>query len=117
MADFSGPPEVSEANRSLRSKAKLADRQLNAPVELPAETNAQLLSNSVVQIAVDSAGQVVAARLLAAVGFGGGGREGGGNRAWQLRFRPVSLQAPVWGEAVFEWQTAEPTNAVAGVAP
>jgi TonB family protein len=68
-----------------------------------------LLSNSVVQIAVDSAGQVIAARLL--------GRSGSVDadtnaldKARSLRFRPVPLPAPVWGNAIFEWQTLEQTN-------
>jgi hypothetical protein len=37
--------------------------------------------------------------------------------ARRLRFRPVSSPAPVWGKAVFEWQTLEPTNAGPEAAP
>jgi TonB family protein len=70
----------------------------------------------VVQIAVDSAGQVVAARLLE--------RSGSADvdamalyLTRQLRFRPVSAEPRVWANAVFAWQTAEPTNASIAAAP
>jgi hypothetical protein len=108
-------PEEFRSQSAFEIVGELAARQLNAPAGLPPETNAQLLSNSVVQIAVDGAGQVVAARLLE--------RSGSVNAdldalhgAQNLRFRPASSPAPVWGEAIFEWQTVAPANA-AGIEP
>jgi len=91
-------------------RGKLAARQLNAPTELRAWPSAQLLSNSVVQIAVDSAGQVIAARLLARSGSADADSNAL-DKARSLRYRPSPSPAPVWGKAVFEWQTIEPTNA------
>jgi len=109
-------PEPVRTQSLLEIQGELAGRQLNAPAELPAETNAQLLAKSVVQIAVDSAGQVIAARLLAR----SGSVEADNNaldQARRLRFRPAPSPTPVWGKAVFEWQTVEPTNAGPAGAP
>jgi len=94
----------------------LADRQLNAPAVLPPWTNTQLLSNSVVQFAVDSAGQVIAARL-----FGRSGSADADNdalaKARSLRFKPVSAPTPVWSMAVIKWQTVQKADAKASGAP
>jgi len=109
-------PELVRTRSLFEIQGELAGRQLNAPAELPAETNAQLLAKSVVQIAVDSAGQVIAARLLAR----SGSVEADSNaldKARRLRFRPVPSPTPVWGKAVFEWQTVEPAHAGPAGAP
>jgi TonB family protein len=86
------------------------------PNGLPAWPSDQLLSNSVVQIAVNSAGQVVSARLL-----GRSGLPGADNMALDksrnLRFKPVPASPPAWGRAVFAWETAEATNTGAPGAP
>lgn len=120
LADQGGPelepwpvfltPEPVRTQSLFEIKGELAGRQLNAPAELPAETNAQLLAKSVVQIAVDSAGQVIAARLLARSGSADADSNAL-DQARGLRFRPAPSPTPVWGKAVFEWQTVEPTNA------
>ena len=92
----------------------LAGRQLNAPSVLPAQTNALLLSNTVVQIAVDSAGQVISARLLDR----SGSVDADGYalvQARNLRFRPSPGPVPVWGNAVIEWQTLAPSNVTAAI--
>lgn len=94
----------------------LATRQINAPTLLPAETNSQLLSNSIVQIAVDPAGQVVAAHLLDRSGSADVDAKAL-NIANQLRFRPMPTEPTVWADAVFAWQTAEPTNTAAASTP
>jgi hypothetical protein len=91
-------------------QGELAGRQLNAPAGLRAWPSAELLSNSVVQIAVDSAGQVIAARLLGRSGLADADTNAL-DKARSLRFRPVPLPAPVWGKAIFEWQTIGQTNA------
>jgi TonB family protein len=126
LADQAGPelepwpvfltPEVARTHSFFEIGGELAGRQLNAPGELPAETNGQLLANSVVQIAVDSAGQVVAARLLERSGSAGADSSALAT-ARHLRFRPVASPTPVWGSAVSEWQTVEPTNADVTGAP
>jgi len=109
-------PELIRTQSVLELQGELAGRQLNAPAELRAWPSAQLLTNSVVQIAVDSAGQVIAARLLTR----SGSVDADSNalaQARSLRFRPVPLPTPVWGKAVFEWQTVEPANVNPAGAP
>jgi TonB family protein len=109
-------PEPVRTQSLLEIQGELAGRQLNAPAGMRAWPSAQLLAKSVVQIAVDPAGQVTAARLLAR----SGSTEADSNaldQARRLRFRPVPSPAPVWGKAVFEWQTVEPANASAAGAP
>jgi hypothetical protein len=101
---------------SFEIQGELAARKLNAPAELPAWPSTQLLSNSVVQIAVNAAGQVVATRLLGRSGSAEADASALGTSRG-LRFRPVPVSAPVWGNAVFEWQTVEQTNAVPATAP
>jgi TonB family protein len=109
-------PEPVRTQSRFEIQGELAGRQLNAPAELPAETNAQLLAKSVVQIAVDSAGQVIAARLLARSGSAEADSKAL-DQSRRLRFRPVSSPTLVWGKAVVEWQTVEPTNAGPAGAP
>jgi TonB family protein len=120
LADQGGPalepwpvflaPERLRTQSFLEIQGQLAGRQLNASAELRAWPSAQLLSNSVVQIAVDSAGQVIAARLLSRSGSADADTNAL-DKARNLRFRPSPSPAPVWGKAIFEWQTVEPTNA------
>jgi TonB family protein len=103
-------PEVVGTQSLFEMQGELAGRLLNPPAELRSWPGAQLLAKSVVQIAVDSAGRVIASRLLAR----SGSVEADSNaleQARRLRFRPAPSPAPVWGRAVFEWQTVEPPNA------
>jgi TonB family protein len=126
LADQRGPdlepwpafltPERFKTQSIFEIRGELAGRKLNAPVELPSWPSAQLLSNSVVQIAVDSAGQVIAARLLARSGSAEADSKAL-DKARGLRFRPEPSTPPVWGEAVFEWQTVEPAKTGPGGAP
>jgi TonB family protein len=126
LADQRGPelepwpvsltPEPVRTQSRFEIQGELAGRQLNAPAMMRAWPSAQLLAKSVVQIAVDSAGQVIAARLLAR----SGSTDADSNaleQARSLRFRPVPSPAPVWGKAVFEWQTVEPSHAGQAGAP
>ncbi len=127
LADQRGPelepwpvfltPEPVRTQSLFEIQGELAGRQINAPAELPAETNAQLLAKSVVQIAVDSAGQVIAARLLPPRSGSVEADSNALDQARRLRFRPVPTPTPVWGKAVFEWQTVEPTHAGPAGAP
>jgi hypothetical protein len=103
------PMEIIRTDSVCEIQGAIAGRQLQMPNGLPAWPSDQLLSNSVVQIAVNSAGQVVSARLL-----GRSGLPGADNMALDksrnLRFKPVPASPPVWGRAVFAWETAEATN-------
>jgi len=84
-------------------------RPLNPPTFLPSWPSPQLLTNSVVQIAVDAAGQVIVSRLLARSGSEAAD-SAALREARRLRFHPAPTLEPVWAKAVFAWQTATPTN-------
>lgn len=101
-------PDTIQTRSSFKIRDKLARRQLASPY-LRNWASAQLLSNSVVQIAVDSAGQVVAAHLLGRSGLVDADTNAL-DEARRLRFRPAPPAAPVWGRAIFAWQTIEATN-------
>jgi hypothetical protein len=111
---FSLTPEPVRTQSAFEMQGKLASRLLNAPADLRSWPSTQLLSNSVVQIAVGPAGQVVAARLLGRSGLVDADTNAL-DKARSLRFRPAP--APAWGRAVFEWQTLEQTNAVPASLP
>ena len=126
LADQRGPesepwppfltPEFIRTQSRFDIQGELSGRLLNAPAQLPAWASSQLLTNSTVQIAVDSAGQVISVRLL------GRSRSLDADTnaldvARRLRFQPVPAPAPVWGRAVFEWQTLEATNARPAILP
>jgi TonB family protein len=109
-------PELFRTQSLFRLQGAAAGRLLNPPAQLRAWPGAQLLSNTVVQIAVDSAGQVVATRLLERSTSADADQNALG-QARNLRFRPAPVESPVWGEAIFEWQTIEPTNGPAARGP
>ena len=71
----------------------------------------KLLTNSVVQIAVNPAGEVVAARLAASCGLATADAEAAA-KARALRFRPSPSAVMQWAEAIFQWHTIEPAEAI-----
>lgn len=110
------PMEMTLATRStLRVAGDLAQRRLLNPVELPAWPSADLLTNSVVQVFVDSAGNVLSHTLLPP----GSGSKDADQRALELakvtRFAPGQqpLGRLTRGTLIFEWHTvpAPKTNA------
>lgn len=106
-------PEQFRSQSRFEIQGELSRRKLNTPVELrawPPGPNGPLLSQSVVQIAVNSAGQVVAARLLGHSGSVDADASAL-HTARNLRFHPVPASPPIWGEALFQWQTASSSNA------
>jgi TonB family protein len=103
------PPEVVPAQSVFRLEGGLGGRLLGAAPPLDAWASAKLLANSVVQIAVDPAGEVVAARLEARCGSAEADAAAVA-AARALRFRPSRPAGTRWGEAVFQWQTIEPAG-------
>jgi TonB family protein len=95
------PPPAS----SMRMEGPLASRRfMSSPPQLGPQPGGQLLSNTVVQLGVDGAGQVVSARLLANSGSSAADATALAT-ARVLRFLPAP---PAWGKAIFSWQTVEP---------
>jgi hypothetical protein len=101
--------EASRPESFFRIEGALAGRQAAAPAPLPSWPANFLVTNSVVQFAVNRAGQVVSAVLLA-----GSGLKEADDKALAtvnvLRFRPAGAAASeyTWDTATFYWKTIEP---------
>jgi hypothetical protein len=104
------PPEIVPTQSVFRLQGELAGSLLGLPPQLCARTNLLLLRNSVVQIAVDPAGAVLAAHLDTRCGSADADADAVAI-ARQLRFAPSSAGRTRWGQAVFQWQTTEPPPA------
>ena len=103
-------PEIIPTNSVFRLEGGLSGRLLGAGPSLRAQPSERPLTHSVVQIAVDRDGEVVAARLDAACGSTEADAEAVA-KARALRFRAAPTGGTQWGEAVFQWQTTEPAGA------
>jgi hypothetical protein len=103
-------PEMIQTQSVFRLEGGLRDRLLGAALVLTTWPSLQLLTNSDVQIAVDSNGEVVITRLEARCGLAEADADALA-KARALRFRPSRSAGTRWGEAVFQWQTIEPAVA------
>ncbi|MGA2748800.1 MAG: energy transducer TonB [Verrucomicrobiota bacterium] len=101
------PPERIRAGSEFHIEGALGERLLSQPPLLTAWPSAQVLASSVVEIAVNPAGDVIAARLLLRSGSPDADKDAlAKTRA--LRFRPsTAAPAITWCRAVFDWQTVE----------
>lgn len=111
-------PEIVSAelpeHSSLRVDGALANRLLLTPIELPSWTNADLLTNTVVQIMVNAQGTPVSLTLLVSSGLKEADAQAM-RQARAARFEPErhdtastpvgALSGLVWGELVFKWRT------------
>jgi hypothetical protein len=103
-------PEILPTQSVFHLEGGLKERLLGAGPSLGAQPSEKLLTNSIVQIAVDPAGEVVSARLDAFCGSPAADAEAVA-KARALRFRPIRKAGTQWGEAVFQWHTIEPVAA------
>ena len=104
----------------MRITGSLAERALLTPVVLSSQTNSDLLTNSVVQMVVDSEGKPVSLTLLSGSGSPNADRQAL-EQARAARFNSVerglkpgaTAQGLAWGQLIFEWNTlpVPPTNA------
>jgi len=104
-------PEVIPTQSLFQLGAGLNNRLLGAAPVLRSWPSEKLLAKSVVQIAVNSLGEVIATKLDASSGLAEADAEAVAT-ARGLRFRPASAKRTQWGDAVFQWQTTE--QAVSG---
>jgi hypothetical protein len=102
--------EIVPAQSVFRLEGGLNDRLLGGVPALRSWPSEKLLANSVVQIAVDSVGEVIATKLGASCGLAEADTEAVAT-ARALRFRPTPSAGTQWGEAIFQWQTTEPPTA------
>jgi hypothetical protein len=101
------PPVLPHTNTLVRVDAKLSERAVGLPMKLPAWPSLKVLSNSVVDIAVNGAGQVIA-RRLAKQSDSKEADHAALEKAKVLRFRPLNAVGTIWGQVIFEWATTEP---------
>jgi len=100
----------------LRIEGELASRPLAKPLALPSWRHPDVLSNSVVRVAVDADGHAISSVLVAECG-----RRDADAQALKLassaRFQPLPRSARdatgagplAWGRMVFQWRTVTPS--------
>ncbi len=110
---------------ALRIQGELARRRLLAPLDLPPQTNNDVLGDSVVQVLVDADGNVLSATLLPPGSGLATADKDALNFAKSARFEPLNREGPAssvnsgtnltLGDMVFQWQTMPPpvTNSTA----
>jgi TonB family protein len=117
-------PPLTERSR-LRLEGQLAGRLLLTPFQVPDPTNSDILTNTVVQMVVDSLGRPRSLTLLASSGFPAVDDEAL-SFARTARFDPLpgteaeqdtspsALARLAWGTLIFDWHTMPlpPTNAI-----
>ena len=101
-------PAVIPTQSIFRLEGGLNDRLLGAP-SLRSWPSEKLLKKSVVQIAVDPMGEVVAVKLDASSDSAEADAEAL-SLARALRFRPSMSAGTQWCNAIFLWQTSEPAG-------
>jgi hypothetical protein len=104
-------PEIIPTQSVFRLQGGLSDRLIGAAPGLRTWPSDKLLVSTVVQIAVNPQGDVVAARLDASCGLAEADADAV-TKTRALRFRPSQSAGTVWGQAIFQWQTTEPSAAV-----
>lgn len=118
-SDAPVPPMLSISRPSrLRVEGELARLRLLTPLQLPPQTNSDLLTNTVVQVVVDAQGKPFSWVLLATSGSGSADSQALTNFARAVRFAPrreaalmtVPSEEMTSGQLIFEWQTM-PSNA------
>jgi hypothetical protein len=118
-AEAAAPPMPSlSAPSRLRVEGDLARLKLLTPLRLPPQTNSDLLTNTVIQLEVDSRGNPFSAVVWAKSGSDDADQEALTNFAKAVRFAPpepaalgsVPPDKMISGKLVFEWQTM-PSNA------
>jgi TonB family protein len=117
------PLTLSAEGSVLRIEGALAQRQLLTPLALPSQITPEILTNTVIQMVVDEAGQLVAASLL----LPGSGSKQADQEALTLarkaQFNSIEERGPqrvpakppgrlTWGTMVFQWHTRAGTNVV-----
>ena len=105
-------PEIIPTQSVFRLEGGLGERLIGAAPALRSWPSDKLLTNTFVQLAVNPQGDVVAARLDASCGLAEADAEAV-TKTRALRFHPSQSSGTVWGKAIFQWQTVEPTAAVA----
>lgn len=119
------PNEPVPTNSIVHRDGALAGRELVSRIDLPSWAASEILSNTVVQSAVDGAGTTFSALLLSSSGSTNADRHAL-SEVMNARFRPVRDQGAVagatlaltWGQWTFHWHTLPlPATNVAAIGP
>lgn len=119
------PPEPPPAQSLARIEGELSGRKLFSAVELKSWASTEILSNTVVQAAVDAAGFTFSATLLSGSGSTNADRHAL-TEVLNARFRPLRempaasepTRALTWGRWIFQWHTLPvPSTNLAGITP
>jgi TonB family protein len=97
---------VPRTNSVVRVDKKLSERAIGLPYSLPTRSSAEILDKSVIEIAVNGAGEVIARRVASSSGSKQADKDAL-QKAKLLRFRPLNAIGTIWGQAIFDWETAE----------
>lgn len=111
------PPEPLPTQSLVRVEGELAGRKLLSNVELKSWMSSEILSNTVVQAAVDAAGFTFSATLVSSSGSTNADRHALAEAA-RARFRPVPnassaadpTRSLTWGRWTFQWHTLPPPS-------
>ena len=97
----------------VRTEGDLANRQLLEPLQLPAQSSADVLKNTEVQLFVDALGNTFSPVIVARSGDDSVDAKALTNFVKNARFEPLhanvpgntSLEKMTFGKMIFEWQT------------
>jgi hypothetical protein len=113
------PPAAATEQSTLRLEGELAQRRLITPLQLPPCTNQDILSNSVVRVAVDAEGRPLLPMLLSGSGSSQADQDAL-ERTKAARFEPLrrnpadpALKPAAelsWGRMIFRWHTVPPPS-------
>lgn len=117
VSDLSAPNPPLPAQSQLQIEGDLARRPLVVPLELPPWMHTDLLTNSVVQAAVDAGGYTFSATLLASCGLKEADQFAM-NLVARARFQPLAKENGsrdeadplTWGKIIFRWHTLPPSG-------
>jgi hypothetical protein len=109
IPDFARIDFPMATNSSCRIQGELASRQLLEPLPMQPWAHTDLLTNSVVQVAVDDQGFAFSTQLLGACGLPAADKYAL-QLANQARFEPEPVKtksehAFTWGKIIFQWHT------------
>ncbi len=119
LSDVAVSPVPLPVKSTFRIEGDLTKRELLSRVEVPSMSHSDVLTNTVVQVAVNRPGFVFFPPIV----LGSSGSKAADERALDLaaaiRFKPVAPADPVssrnpsaltWGTIVFQWHTVEMSN-------
>ena len=121
------PLALPMAHSALQLEGALAERPLLTQLQLQSQSNADILTNTVLQVGIDAEGMPASVTLLLSSGSPAADQYGL-DQAWAARFQPAKAASAggasqpstqiSWGKMIFRWHTvALPQAAAPAVSP